>query len=247
MTRVFGMGRTRDRGPRGRGGWGRFLAGTAAASALAACGTQSAPITPGATTEPGSAPPTPPAEIVESGANCLVDAVVDGLTGMPPQDTGNPGPAPGVVPPGFEPVEVVACRTPLIDSLTEPSAHELVPRLDDPDPEAIVEVPEPGDDHLRRLTVEEVSLGGDLTPLLDALARESEPPTDGACMAMYEVKPVIFLVDAAGRPVRPQWPVNECGCLHAGAAETLAQLTERDTTVHHVDQCIGPCSTEDDD
>ncbi len=43
--------------------------------------------------------------------------------------------------------------------------------------------------------------GRDLAPLLDALARKSDPSSDGTCMTMLEHQPEIFLVDAGSRAV----------------------------------------------
>lgn len=208
---------------------------------MAACGTQSAPLDPGA----DDASTTPPAEVADSGADCLADDVVASLTGMP-QDTGHAAPSTGSVPADFAPVGVVLCRVSWED-LLQPEPPTLVPYLDGSDPESIADVPEPEEPaQLQRLTIEEVTLTGDLGPLLEALARPSEPPSSGACMAMFEFQPAIFLVDATGRAVRPQWPVDGCGFLHDGAVETLTSLTEGDSTVHQVERCVEGCSTEDD-
>lgn len=234
-------GRTRDRAPRGPDRWVRAAAAVAVVGGLAACGTQAAPLAPGA----GDPPAIPPAEVAASGPDCLADDVVTSLTGMS-QDSGHAGPATGSVPPDFAPVDVVQCRVSWAD-LLEPERPTLAPHLDGSDPEAVTDVPEPGDDHLEQLTVEEVTLTGDLGPLLEALARPSDPPSSGACIAMFEFQPVVFLVDATGRAVRPQWPVDGCGFLHDGAAEALASLTEGDSTVHQVDRCVDGCSTGRDD
>jgi hypothetical protein len=87
--------------------------------------------------------------------------------------------------------------------------------------------PPPAPAHDGGGTVREVTLEGDLAPLLTALARRSDRvPPDQACPAMFEVKPQIYLVDAQGRAVRPQWPVTGCGFLQDGAAELLSELRE---------------------
>lgn len=186
--------------------------------------------------------------MVETGPDCLADDVVASMS-LLPHDTGRPGPAPGTVPPDFEPVAVVECRAPFTEMLQEPAPPTLVPRVDDLDagesaPDGLGVAGEP--DVVQRLTVEEVRLTGDLDPLLAALDRDSAPPSKGACMAMMEMKPVIFLVDDAGRAVWPQWPIDGCGFLLEGAAATLEGLTEAGVSVHEIDQCVGPCTAEDD-
>lgn len=209
---------------------------------LAACGTQSAPADPGAS-DPGTSASSP-AEVVETGPDCLADDVVTSIS-LFPHDTGRPGPTPGTVPPDFEPAAVVSCRVSLTEPLLESAPPTLVPRIDD----LGADEPVPGDDGepgaVQRLTIEEVTLTGDLDPLLDALARDSQPPSAGACMAMMEVKPVIFLVDDEGRAVWAQWPVDGCGFTFEGATATLDGLAETAVTVHEVDQCVGPCATDD--
>jgi hypothetical protein len=76
------------------------------------------------------------------------------------------------------------------------------------------------------VTVEQVTLTGDLAPLLTALARPSAPTNGRPCPAMWESKPQIYLVDATGGLVRPRWPTTACGFLHKGAAEPLTHLEE---------------------
>jgi len=218
----------------------RLAVAVAGLLGLAACGTQSAPVDPGAT-DPATTTPAS-AEVVEAGPDCLADDVVASMS-LLPHDTGRPGPAPGTVPPDFEPAAVVECRVPFAELLQEPAPPTLVPRVDDLD--AVDPDGEP--DVVQRLTVEEVTLTGDLGPLLAVLARDSAPPSKGACMAMMEMKPVIFLVDSEGRAVWPQWPVDGCGFLRDGAAATLEGLTETGVTVHEIDQCVGPCTTAEDD
>jgi hypothetical protein len=51
----------------------------------------------------------------------------------------------------------------------------------------------------------------DIDPLLTYLDQPDEPPTDGACTADGWVEPWLFLLDSAGRFVRPAIPVDECG------------------------------------
>ena len=222
--------------------WVGLAAAAAVVCGLAACGTQVLP--EGAA--PDSPTDAPVAEVVDSGPDCLADEVIEMLTGLP-QDAGRSAPSAGSVPQGFEPVRVVRCTISLTEMLQEPAPPTLVPRLEDVDPGAsIPEAPDVGGtDLLQRLTVEEVTLTGDLAPLLDVLSRESAHRSSGACVAMLELQPAIFLVDAAGRAVRPQWPVDGCGFLLEGSHDALALLTDGESTVHEIDQCIGRCSAED--
>ncbi|WP_152192454.1 hypothetical protein [Georgenia satyanarayanai] len=218
------------------------LAAATGLCALAACGTQSAPVDPGAPAPGTSAAGR--AEVLETGPDCLADDVVAGMS-LLPHGAGRPGPAPGTVPPDFVPAAVVECRVPFAELVQEPAPPTLVPRLDDLDPTGPGAAGEP--DVVQRLTVEEVTLTGDLGPLLAVLARDSAPPSTGACMAKMEMKPVIFLVDGEGRAVWPQWPVDGCGFLLDGTAAALEGLTETGVTVHEIDQCVGPCTTAEDD
>lgn len=223
--------------------WGRLTVSAVGLCVLGACGTQPAPADPAATMPPATMPPL--AEVAESGPDCLADDVVTSIS-LFPQDTGSPGPTPGAVPPDFQPAGVVLCRISMTTMLQEPAPPTLVPRIEDlgaDEPLPDVPVAEEDADVLQRLTIEEVTLTGDVDPFLAALARESAPRSSGACMAKMEVQPAIFLVDDDGRAVRPQWPVDGCGFLLEGAAATLEGLTETGVTVHEVDQCVGRCST----
>lgn len=207
---------------------------------LVACGTQVAP-----DVDPLPSEAIPYAELVASGPDCRADEIVEGMTGMP-QDTSRLAPAAGSVPPRFGPVDVVLCRV-LVTMSEESSPAIAVPRRDDLD-EPNPDVPHSGGaDVIQRLTIEEVTLDGDLDPLLAALDRTSAPRSSGPCMAKMEMHPQIFLVDAMGRAVRPQWPVDGCGFLHAGAADTLGLLTETDLAEREVEQCVGRCATDGHD
>src|SRR5690606_20981158 len=126
---------------------------------------------------PDSPTDAPVAEVVDSGPDCLADEVIEMLTGLP-QDAGRSAPSAGSVPQGFEPVRVVRCTISLTEILQEPAPPTLVPRLEDADPGAsIPEVPDArGADLLQRLTVEEVTLTGDLAPpARRAVARVGSP------------------------------------------------------------------------
>ncbi|MFH5822252.1 hypothetical protein [Georgenia sp. AZ-5] len=169
-----------------------------------------------------------------AGPDCLADEVLSGLMGGVPVRTGRVAPEAGAVPREFEPVTVVACRLDVGEPLAEPETPEPRPLASGYDPsQAEPAVPGGGTDAGTWLsvTVEEVTLTGDLEPLLEALSRPSELIPDGlACPAIMETKPEIYLVDAGGRAVRPQWPVTACGFLHDGAAETLSALQEVSST-----------------
>lgn len=186
---------------------------------------------------PGSTPrPAPPAEVATAGPDCLADQVLTGL-GWTPLSVGHVGPSAGSVPAGFDPVRVVECRPPQL-VLREPEMIPL-PDLVGPEGELIASTgPEPpgngsaADQGPASVQVVEVTLTGNLQPLLAALSRPSEPvPSDQVCPAMWESKPQIYLVDTDGHAIRPQWPVTACGFLHDGARETLAVLTEAGSTV----------------
>lgn len=59
--------------------------------------------------------------------------------------------------------------------------------------------------------IREDRLGGDYTDLLAALAQPSDKGGSGQCTADMEILPHLWLVDAAGRAVNAQWPVDSCG------------------------------------
>ena len=75
--------------------------------------------------------------------------------------------------------------------------------------------------------VEQVTFEDGIAPVLEALAQPTETPgsEDVMCTLDFEYKPVIFLVDDAGRAVRAYWPVDVCDKSLAGAAELMAGLT----------------------
>ena len=160
----------------------------------------------------GGVRPPPPAvaEIAEAGPDCLADEVLAALFINTAAGTGSGRsvPAAGSIPPGFDPVRVVECRSAPVTLLNSPASATGSP-----------------------LTIVEVVLEGDLAPLIAALSRPSDRvPADVACIAMFEFKPQIYLVDAQGGAVRPQWPVTACGFLHDGAAATLSGLSQISST-----------------
>ena len=149
------------------------------------------------------------------------------LFGVEPASSGPRAPASGKVPDGFEPVQVVLCRPgPL--TLVEPAPFEIVTAIPSPVP-SVPSVPTadaPKGRTPATVTVEQVTLTGDLAPLLTALGRPSAPTDGRPCPAMWESKPQIYLVDAAGGAVRPRWPTTACGLLHKEAVEPLTYLEE---------------------
>ncbi len=199
----------------------------------------------------GAGPARPMAEIADDGPDCTATDVLGDLGLRPPTGDDRPGPAAGAVPPGFDPVAVVECTAGPADlSPLDPPPAELstaVPGAvpedpasapehtgvvpNDPAPDATPTVP-------TAITVTLVERRGDLGPLLRALSRPSEPArADQACMAMWESRPVIYLLDAEGRAVRAQWPTTSCGFLLDGATASLAAIptvgsTEQTVPLH---------------
>jgi hypothetical protein len=76
-----------------------------------------------------------------------------------------------------------------------------------------------------------VTLTGDLTPLLVALAEPDDAAGDGPCTADMEIVPPLWLVDAAGEAMLAHYPRNKCGKTKPGAHDALAQLSVEGTTV----------------
>lgn len=73
--------------------------------------------------------------------------------------------------------------------------------------------------------------------LLTYLARADERPTDGACPAIAIGPPWLFLLDASGRYVAPQVPLDACGLPIGWSGEHLAwdSLSYTDRVVHEGD------------
>jgi hypothetical protein len=181
-----------------------------------------------------SAPARPAAAVAEDGPDCAVaDVLLD--RGYVEPGALPEGPEAGTVPADFEPVAVVRCGGWPLTVVPEGTA----PRLLTPTPDPVAEleagavdlgdVPQPTapatPDGPREMTVQVTELRGDLGPLLDQLARPSEAPrANEACMAMMEIRPVVYLVDAAGSAIRAQWPSTSCGFLLDGALAPLDAL-----------------------
>jgi len=164
------------------------------------------------------------AEVTSGGPDCLTGEVVRELFGVEPASSAPRAPASGKVPDGFEPVQVVLCRPgPL--TLVEPAPVKFATAIPSPVPSGpTADAPE--NRTRATVTVEQVTLTGDLAPLVTALARPSAPYNGRPCPAVWESKPQIYLVDAAGGVVRPRWPTAACGFLHKGGAEPLAHLED---------------------
>ncbi|MBO3100600.1 hypothetical protein [Cellulomonas fengjieae] len=75
--------------------------------------------------------------------------------------------------------------------------------------------------------VQQVTFDDGIAPVLEALAQPTETPggADVMCTLDFEYKPVVFLVDDAGRSVRAYWPVDVCDKTLAGAGNLMAGLT----------------------
>ena len=106
----------------------------------------------------------------------------------------------GSVPQGFVPVDVVECspgQRIFRQASTEPAWASIL----------------------------EQHLSGDYGPLLAALAEQSERQDGGACVAMAETIPDLWLVDATGKAVHIEWPHDACGFTKPGVRQALAALT----------------------
>ncbi|MEO6531308.1 MAG: hypothetical protein ABIN10_09750, partial [Specibacter sp.] len=68
-------------------------------------------------------------------------------------------------------------------------------------------------------------LSGDYSPLLAALAESSDRGGRGNCLANMENLPELWLVNAAGKTVHVQWPLDSCEKAKPATANALATLT----------------------
>lgn len=137
-------------------------------------------------------------------ADCLAPQVIAslGLSADDASGTAHPDvPEPGAVPETFTPVSAVQCVS--------------GERLTD------------ADGVWAAVTVRQ--LEGDLAPLLDALDQPSEPvQADQACAAPTSPAWELWLVDALGRAVRADRPVDSCG---SPTEQVTAAVAGLDTTV----------------
>jgi len=79
-------------------------------------------------------------------------------------------------------------------------------------------------------SVTAVTFGGDLTPLLSALAEPDDDDSNVACTADLEIVPPLWLVDEAGQAINARYPVDACGKTKPGVRDALAALPVVDTT-----------------
>ena len=153
----------------------------------------------------GNAQATEIATIVD-GYDCLAPNL--GGWVLPPDQTGTPdpehpdAPAAGRVPADFTPTLAVRC--------------DLMASIEDAEG--------------RWSGVTAVTLTGDLTPLLAALAEPNDAPWLGPCTADMELVPPLWLVDAIGRAINAHYPSTGCGKTKPGVRDALAGLTVREST-----------------
>ncbi|MGN8246946.1 hypothetical protein ACTHAM_000614 [Cellulomonas soli] len=175
-----------------------WLAAAAVASALA-LGLLGACASPRA-----EADAVPVAPVAASG-DCLAPQVLAAL-GLPQDVLASRSPhadAPqaGRVPEGFVPVSVLVCE---LDGTLR-------------DSEGVWSA------------VTATRLEGDLDALVAALSVPSSARSDGGgtvCAQESPVPPVLWLVDAMGRAVRPLWPTDRCGAPQSGVGDALGALEE---------------------
>lgn len=155
----------------------------------------------GCAADPSTAPS--PAQIATA-ADCLAPQVIADLglraDARELSATSHPDvPEPGSVPAGFEPVSVVECVT----------GERLT------DAQGVWDA----------ITVRH--LEGDLDPLLAALAGPQMTSTgDQLCPASDVAASELWLVDALGKAVRPEPPVDACGSPTPAVQEAVAALAE---------------------
>ncbi|GAA3805267.1 hypothetical protein [Cellulomonas soli] len=155
-------------------------------------------VTSGCSSSQAQGVETPVAEVATA-ADCLAPQVLTAL-GVPQEvvATRSPhadAPVAGQVPGGFVPVSVLSC--------------ELDGTLRD------------SDGVWSAITA--TRLEGDLDALVSALALPSASRT-GTCTGPQPLVPVLWLVDAMGRAVRPLWPTDRCGRPQPGVSEALEVL-----------------------
>ena len=169
----------------------------------------------------GAASADRPAAEIADAADCAVREALAGR-GTGGGDGLPAAPRAGSVPDGFEPVAAVECRMSVeVAPAPEPRPVPDATAPDEPTGPAPAGTP-----------VDVVRLEGDLGRLLEQLRRPDVPAEPGqVCMAMFEVVPVLYLVDADDRAVRVQWPTGSCGFLLDGAraAVDALEVTSRST------------------
>lgn len=141
----------------------------------------------------GSGTYTPDAAVIQEKVDCPGSTVgwlpepanppaSDALGSGPTAEASEEAILSGSVPQGFEPVHVIRCSLVIQDPI--------------------------GD--FTQLLQEE-HLEGDYADLLAALAQPSDRGGSGPCTADMEIIPPLWMVDAPGRAIQVQWPVDACG------------------------------------
>ena len=74
-------------------------------------------------------------------------------------------------------------------------------------------------------------LAGDYTALLAALAEPSDRAHNVSCLDYAELVPELWLVNASGKAINVQWPLDGCEHSKPDTAEALAGLTVTETTI----------------
>ena len=164
--------------------------------------------TPGGDTDPpgGETYSTEAAEVVGV-YNCLAPNL--GQSVQPPEAMGPPdsqypdAPDAGRVPASFTPAAAVRCNQ--MGSIEDAEGQWSA--------------------------VTAVTLTGDMTPLLAALAEPDDAPGDGPCTADMEIVSPLWLIDGTSQAILAHYPRNRCGKTKPGVHDALAQLSVEETTV----------------
>lgn len=155
---------------------------------------------------PGGGAEEVEAATIVDGYDCLAPNLAGWVLPYDSASTPDPqhpdAPAAGRVPEGFSPTTAVRC--------------DLMAGIDDAEG--------------RWSAVTAVTLAGDLTALLTALAVPDDGPWLGPCTADMELVPPLWLVDASGRAINAHYPSDGCGKTKPGVRDALAALTVHETT-----------------
>ena len=111
----------------------------------------------------------------------------------------------GSVPTDFTPVDVVECQGTSLVLASSPATPSAP-------------------------TIQEQHFSGAFTPLLTALAVQSDKQTGIACEAMLQVTPDLWLVNDSGKAVHVEWPRTACGFSKPGVQKALDGLMVASTT-----------------
>jgi hypothetical protein len=155
----------------------------------------------------GPAPVRGPAEIV-SAATCRMPVDLDGIAATPPDLVANQ-PRPGTVPDDFEPVAAITC---------DPTADRTV------------------NADLTAGFVEHRSEGdfSEAVAKLNARSEGSRIDQDTCGIASMVAIPDLWLIDAAGRAIRPSYPVDECKFQRIGGLRAVEALENVGRVEHRV-------------